>query len=549
MSFWKKLTDFILGPEAEVGAPGQQPPSPPGQPRPRPPQSGFGQPPPGFGGAPRGVPRQAPQPRPQPENPFDAGDLLRLSPAEQRAKSMKIQPWKTAWIGRVDVIPPGTDERTALIDRGLVLGGYLTEEQIVEAHRVGDQWLKYYDKNRIAAARAAKSADDAIRTLEAEAIRLKEEKKREAAIRKKQRAEDVARRKATEIIFLGTGVSGRLNDRRCHVERLTDLDLPVLATPADVAQALCVTIPHLRWLCFHAEAMESAHYTQFEVPKRTGGTRVLAAPKRYIRHAQEWVLQNILAKVPVHDAAQGFVPGRSTVTNAKLHQGSELVINLDLKDFFPSVSVHRVRGIYESLGYSPAAATVLSLICTESPRRVMSYGGKRYFVAVGDRALPQGACTSPALSNLVTRRLDKRLTGLAAKKGLSYSRYADDLTLSAAHREEVNVGFLLAQVRHIVEDEGFTVNEKKVHLQRKGGRQTVTGIVVNHPDRLSMSRTERRKLRAILNNARRTGLEAQNRSGHPSFEAHLRGKLAYLSMINPAQANPLLEQLDRLTRN
>ena len=388
----------------------------------------------------------------------------------------------------------------------------------------------------------------AIIALREEEARRKLEKKRAAAERKKQRAEAVAQRKATEIIFLGAGVSGRLNDKRCHVERLTELGLPVLATPSDVADMLGVTIPHLRWLCFHAEAMETAHYTQFEVPKRTGGVRVLAAPKRYIRHAQEWVLENILSKVPVHDAAQGFVPGRSTVTNARLHQGRELVINLDLRDFFPSITVHRVRGIFESFGYSPAAATVLSLICTESPRRVMSYGGKRYFVAVGDRALPQGACTSPALSNLVTRRLDKRLVGLGTKKGLAYSRYADDLTFSAASKADVNVGFLLAQVRHIVEDEGFRVNEKKVHIQRKGGRQKVTGIVVNQPERLSIPRAERRRLRAILHNAAKTGLEAQNRDNIPNFEAHLRGKLAYFSMINPAQAKPLIEQLARIAK-
>ena len=121
------------------------------------------------------------------------------------------------------------------------------------------------------------------------------------------------------------------------------------------------------------------------------------------------MLENILARVATHDAAHGFVPTRSTVSNATPHVGRDVVVNADLKDFFPTITFPRVKGVFQGLGFSPAAATILGLLCTESPRRELEYDGQRLFAAVGPRALPQGACTSPALSNLAARNLDARL--------------------------------------------------------------------------------------------------------------------------------------------
>src|SRR5690606_34658651 len=116
-------------------------------------------------------------------DPYDAGDLMKLSPSELRARALRIEPWRTAWIGRVDVIPPADDERTALIDRGLVLRGLLTEEELAEIHRVGDLWLAHRDGARLAKAKAQKSADEAIALLRKEEADRKAAKKAEAAKR------------------------------------------------------------------------------------------------------------------------------------------------------------------------------------------------------------------------------------------------------------------------------------------------------------------------------------------------------------------------------
>lgn len=491
-------------------------------------------------------PSFTPPPPPEPTpNPYAASEILGLSADEMRKRALRIDPYRTAWIGRTDTIPPQSDERTALIDRGLLLRGLLDETQIVEIHRVGDLWLRHHEAVKLAEAAAAGSVDAALAEEKKRKEELKARKKQESAERNAARAAEVARRRAEDIVFLGRGVSAGLKDRRSLVERLEERGLPVLSTPADVARALGLEIPLLRWLAFHSEAAERTHYVYFDVPKRSGGTRHLAAPHARLATAQQWILTNILERLPVEEQAHGFVKTRSTVTNATSHVGQDVVVNLDLSDFFPSIGFRRVRGVFRRLGYSEAAATVLALLSTEAPRQVVEYDGRRYFVAVGERALPQGACTSPALSNQVARKLDRRLRGMAARHGWTYTRYADDLTFSAGPGRAAEVPMLLARVRHVVEEEGFAVNPRKGRVQRPMGRQEVTGIVVN--DRLGLRRDEVRRLRAILHGARRSGLEAQNREGIPHFEAWLRGKIAYLAMVDRARGLSYLRELDALT--
>ncbi|MDI1450728.1 reverse transcriptase domain-containing protein [Polyangium sp. 6x1] len=495
--------------------------------------------------------------KPKPKDPYDTSGILGLSADEMRKRALKINPYQTAWIGRVDTIPPQSDERTALIDRGLILRGLLTEQQIEEIHRVGDLWLKHHEAASMATVVARKKADEAIEELRRQKAERKAEKKRLAAERKKKHAEAVAKRRAEDIIFLGRGVSGSLGDRRANVEALQKQGLPLLSTPAEVAKALGLPIPRLRWLCYHNDAVEKPHYVYFEVPKRSGGTRLLSAPHEALSKAQQWILQNVLAKLSVEGEAHGFVKGRSTVTNARAHLGRGTVVNLDLSDFFPTIKFGRVRGLFESVGYSPAVATIFALLCTESPRRKVIYDGTTYWVAVGERGLPQGACTSPAISNLVARKLDRRLTGMTRKMGWTYTRYADDLTFSAANelmddgkggqkKGRRDLGILLARVRHIVQEEGFAINPKKGRVQHAGGRQEVTGIVVN--DKLGMPREEVRKLRAILHAAKKTGLAAQNRENIPHFEAYLQGKIAYLNMVDPERAMQLAKAFLEIPR-
>ena len=450
-----------------------------------------------------------------------------------------------SWWGRRDLVPPSTDERTNLIDRGMVGRGLATADELAAIHRVGDEMLQR-DPGRDGGRAAGEAAVQADRD---ERARLKQQKQEEAARRRAERKAAVAARRASDIVFLGRGVSKGLADRTADRARLGGAGLPVLATPADVAAALQLPIPQLRWLAFHAEATARPHYVRFTVPKRSGGTRDLAAPMPRLRATQDWILANVLAKVPTHAAAHGFVPGRSTVSNATPHLHPLAVVNCDLKDFFPTIHVHRVRGCFEELGYSPAAATLLALLCTEAPRRLVEYAGRPLHVATGPRCLPQGAPTSPALSNLIARRLDARCLGIARKLGFTYTRYADDLTFSTTEPEALaRIGYLLARIRHIAQDEGFAVNEKKTRVLRPSSSQRVTGIVVNG-EQPRIPRASVRRLRAILHEAAKTGLEAQNRDGHPDFANHVAGMLAWVRMVSPQQAEPLVAAWRNLRRS
>jgi retron-type reverse transcriptase len=285
---------------------------------------------------------------------------------------------------------------------------------------------------------------------------------------------------------------------------------------------------------------------RYTVPKRSGGSRVILAPKRELKSLQRRALADLVGKIPVAQAAHGFVPGRSITTNARLHMGKRVVIRLDLKDFFPSITFPRVRGVFIAHGYSYAVASALALLCTEYDREPFDREGERFYVSVGPRHLVQGAPTSPALANLVAWRLDRRLMGLAAKYGFSYTRYADDLTFSGD--DPAIAGRLITNVRRIVADERFTLNDAKTRVARRSRRQVVTGLVVN--DQVATPRQLRRRLRAMLHNAQRdargNGMAEKEPALSGATFSHARGLVAFVNAVNPQHAAPLWAALRRV---
>jgi RNA-directed DNA polymerase len=473
---------------------------------------------------------------------LDAGDFLPIGRTElkEQAQAEGRPLWSNPWFGRRDLIPPADDVRTKLIDRALVTHGFLSPDELVEIHQVGALMQELRPALELIQHQAAQAGDAAVEADREQKRAIKEQKKKEAAERRQQRAERIAHRKATDILFLGRGVSGRLHQRTSDAKRLAELGLPLISTPAELATALGLEVPQLRWLAFHSEVAARIHYVTFTVPKRSGGLRTLSTPHRKLAAAQQWIHENILKKLSVETPAHGFVAGKSVLSNAKPHIGKKVLVNADLENFFPSITFPRMRSVIHRLGYSPAVATILALLCTECPRRQVMYDGKPYWVATGPRGLPQGACTSPALSNQVARRLDKRFAGLAAKMELTYTRYADDLTFSGDAELDGKIGYFLARVRHIAEDEGFTINEKKTRVLGRRSRQQATGIVVN--DKPSLPREELRRLRAILHRACKEGLDAQNRERRSDFRAWLQGKIAYVRMVRPELGERMLEQ-------
>jgi len=343
-----------------------------------------------------------------------------------------------------------------------------------------------------------------------------------------------------------------------------DWPVAVVESLPALAERLELSLGQLAWLA-DVRGLERAvtderlrNYRYRSVPRPGGPPRVIEAPKARLKEIQRWVLGEILDHVPVHRDAHGFTRGRSVISHARAHAGRPVLLRLDLRDFFASVSAGRVYGTFRTIGYEPPVAHVLTGLCTnavppavwEVVSRMSGPGtrrdGSRFRLGrrLSTPHLPQGAPTSPALANLAAFGLDRRLAGLARALDLGYSRYADDLTFSGSARLHRSRRAVEALVARIARDEGFAINADKTALRTRGSRQTVCGIVVNeHPN---VPRIEYDRLRALLHNAARDGPAAHNRTRLPDFEAHVRGRIGWVSALNPARGEKLQRMFERV---
>lgn len=379
--------------------------------------------------------------------------------------------------------------------------------------------------------------------------RLEESRQKQKATKERRKLEREHRarawqeRKTKEILYLGEDVSKGLNLFETDAERLKKHGLPDFENIADVAAAMNLSVNKLRFFAFDRKTSEVSHYIHFKMQKKTGGFRLISAPKPELKAAQHWILENILNKIAVHDAAHGFLTEKNIVSNAQAHLGAEILVNLDLENFFPSINYKRVKGVFQSFGYAEAIATVFALIVTAPDVEEVELDGKNYFVATGERHLPQGAPTSPMLSNIIARRLDKSLSKIAENVGFRYTRYADDLTFSATGKN-ADINKLFGRIRYVVTAQGFTINESKTRILRRGRQQEVTGIVIN--DKISLDRKTLRKFRAVLHQAETKGLENLRWGNSPDVVAALKGYANFVFMVDKEKGFVFQSQVKRI---
>ncbi len=384
------------------------------------------------------------------------------------------------------------------------------------------------------------------RRMELSKAKQKETKERREAERI-QRAKEWELKKSQDITYLGESSSSGLNYQNGSLELLQKQNLPVFSTAGELSQALGITINQLRFLSFQRKVSKVSHYIRFSIPKKTGGLRKISAPKPQIKEAQHWIQRELLHKVELHPAAHGFVPGRSIISNAKPHVDQDVVVNLDLQDFFPTITYPRVKGVFRKLGYSNQVATILASICTEPTVKTIELDSERYYVAQGERLLPQGAPTSPAITNIICRRLDARLTKIAIDLGFKYTRYADDLSFSGSGEASQQVGQLLRRVRFVVSQEGFIIHPSKTRIFRKGRRQEVTGLVVNQ-DHPRIPKDLLRKFRAVLFQVEKDGPKDKCWGNNSDILAALYGFAHFIKMVEPKKGLPLLERVLKLLK-
>lgn len=317
------------------------------------------------------------------------------------------------------------------------------------------------------------------------------------------------------------------NAAREYAAHLASQDLPILFDESHLAYVFEVPADRFPgWA-------DSIHvqYRSFLIPKRAGGMREIRSPVPELRDRQRWILDSMLPALRIHDAAHGFVAGRSTMTNASCHLGATEVLRVDIEDFFPSVPFRRVASLYKRLGYTRGVAYRLAQISC-------LHGG-----------LPQGAPSSPALANAALYGLDIRLTRFAERHRFVYTRYADDLVFSGACIGQPHA----SEVRDLVKQSGFEVNGSKTRIMRVGDRRLVTGLVVSDPSRARVPRRDRRWLRAQLHNLRMRGPDGvlvEDRERIPGFgrprsnpRGYLEGKAAAMIPAEGEFARSALKEL------
>jgi RNA-directed DNA polymerase len=300
----------------------------------------------------------------------------------------------------------------------------------------------------------------------------------------------------------------------------------------DIAKLLDIDVKTLIYHLYRVP--ESERYKTFEIPKSLGGTRTISAPVTTLKIIQRKLNQVLQSIYKPRNAVHSYVHKRSILTNASGHSQSVLIFNIDLKDFFPSIHLGRVIGLFKYLNREPIVATTLAQICCFN------------------RVLPQGAPTSPIISNMICATMDKELSQLARKYDCNYTRYADDITFSTEDSfptaivkfntdGQLEVGDELGE---IISTNSFEINRNKVTLRNKDRRQIVTGLVINEFP--NVRREYVRKIRAMLHAWEKFGLEAaeteflsryhnsrlRNPSREPpSFKRVVKGKIDYLGMV------------------
>lgn len=382
--------------------------------------------------------------------------------------------------------------------------------------------------------------------------RMKRSREQQRANRQKRIDTKLAKKNAKkmamskDIDYLGKVYSRQLQDKECDLEALAKNKLPIIQNVEGLAKELGVLVKDLRFLSYDRKLSKVSHYITYGIKKKSGGIRKISAPMPKLKRAQRAILDNLLSKLIIHPNAHGFAPSKSIVTNAKPHIGEDIIINMDLKDFFPTIDYKRVFGLYKKLGFSPQIATILSLICTMPEEEKIKVHGQVRYLNNGKRFLPQGAPTSPMITNIICRRMDARMQGIATKLGFSYTRYADDMTFSGPKSIRSEVNKLLWQVKSVIKAEDFTIHPDKTKIMGNGQCKEVTGIVVN--EKANISKKKLKAFRAVLFQIEKDGLEGKTWGEAPDLLNSIQGYARYVHMVNPEKGKMFLKQVNAITK-
>ncbi len=303
-------------------------------------------------------------------------------------------------------------------------------------------------------------------------------------------------------------------------------NLPIISTASELAAFLCISPNQLRWLCFHKRLTTVDHYYRFILTSNSGKKRLIATPKPLMKRCQTRLNEHLLSAASVHEKACAYVSGKSIKDAALPHCNKDIVLRFDIANFFHNVSFSHVKAIFRNLGYNEGVATLLSLLCTTPHVRKRHWDLQDYYFCSIERHLPQGAPTSPTLSNCAMKTTDSILAKIAAKAGGEYTRYADDIFISLPDKSKV--GYCISGVRHALDLSGFKLNHRKFRVMSRSRRQLVVGLTVNN--RANITRSYRRRFRAFLH-------QCEKYCVYNYAAEYIRGVLSHVHSVNPYHEN------------
>ena len=310
-----------------------------------------------------------------------------------------------------------------------------------------------------------------------------------------------------------------------YKEQLNARNMPVIFDVGHLAVYLGRTKNGLFYLLHTIDS----NYTEYRIRKKSNPneTRLLTAPSPSLKQAQRWIYQSILKNDDrMSMYAHGFREGRSVKSNAKPHEKAYWLLTVDLKDFFSNVYANRVYSYFSELGYEKKVCWALTTLCT--------YQGH----------LPQGAPTSPCLSNLIAKPLDDEIASYCADNGMEYSRYADDITISSAQQDIVPS---VDAIRRIVERNGFRLNHKKTRLCHRGQRMEVAGLTID--DGVYVPKSFRKEILRDLYFCSKYSPEshvARKCPGKGFFKEWMLGRIRYVMSIDPETGKKMMRMFNEV---
>lgn len=332
-----------------------------------------------------------------------------------------------------------------------------------------------------------------------------------------------------------------------YAQNLIDNDVPVIFSLKHLS--IIVGVSNDMLVETIGRRREAANYRMFSIRKRSGGIRHIHVVFPELYKVQKFIHEEILSHVPRHRSSFAFCKNTNIYKCAALHCGARWIFQFDLKDFFYSITEANVYNVFIELGYSKLLSFEMSRLCTTQhvPKNIhlcilrrrkknlrLAYPSKREFYKLG--VLPQGAPSSPMLSNMSAKVLDSRLEGVAKELGFIYTRYADDICFSALELpEKIGVGKIKYMILEAIKKSGFKENQNKIKIAGPGSKKMVLGLLVDG-DRPKLSKETRNRVERLVYAVVKFGpFETAKHEGFDSvfgFQNHFWGLMANVKNID-----------------